>query len=258
MSDLYSGGSAAGGSSSGGRTTVVGARKGITPDDKAFLCRVMCDCGKMGVWTRGGGQLRRQKCVEQRIDAENTRSVEETGKKTVYVPEVTYNMTTKPPTPIMSKDDPMEPHKDLLDYIRNSWPGKMKGYLEGKRAGIDQTRRPDVVIVHNPSLPPEQSNLRAVIEMKFDDELRRGQAADYINIAGNESKYVPLKKAQCGCPDEDAEKEPARSPQRSTSTDMEELFGGNAGGSHKTGPLGLPPLPPVGPGPASPGFALPL
>ncbi|KVH77564.1 nuclease [Burkholderia ubonensis] len=259
MSGPYSGGSAVGGSRTGtGQTTVVGARKGITPEDKAFLCRVMCNCAKIGVWTRGGGRLQRQKCVEQRIDAENTRSVEATGQKTVYVPEVNYNMIPKPPSPIMSNDDPLEPHANLRDYIFESWPGKMKAYLEGKRAGIDQTRRPDVVIVHDPSQPPVQSNLRAVIEMKFDDELRRGQAADYIRIAGDESKYVPLKRAQCGCPDEDAEKEPARSTQRSTSTDTDELFGGNASGTHKTGPLGLPPLPPVGPGPAAPGIAFPF
>jgi hypothetical protein len=128
----------------------------------------------------------------------------------------------------------------------------MKAYLEGKRAGIDQTRRPDVVVVHDPSLPPEQSNLRAVIEMKFDDELRRGQAADYVDIAGDEMKYVPLKKAQCGCPDEEAEKETVRSAQRSTSSDTDELFGGHAGGTQKTGPLGLPPLPPISPGSAFP------
>ncbi|OXI88546.1 nuclease [Burkholderia sp. AU33423] len=259
MSGGYSGGSAVGGSATGnGQTTVVGARKGITQEDKAFLCRVMCDCGRIGVWTRGGGRLQRQKCVEQRVDADNDRSVEATGQKTVYVPEVNYNMIAKPPSPIMSNDDPLEPHGDLLDYIRNSWPGKMKGYLEGKRAGLDQTRRPDVVIVYDPSQPPEQSNIRAVIEMKFEDQLTRGQASDYIKIAGDEAKYVPLKKAQCGCPDEDAEKEPARSTQRSTSTDTEELFGGNAGGAHKTGPLGLPQLPPVGPGPAAPGIALPF
>ncbi|MEX3614308.1 MAG: VRR-NUC domain-containing protein [Burkholderia gladioli] len=253
MSGPYSGGSAVGGSAPGdGQTTVVGARKGITQEDKALLCRVMCNCGKLGVWTRGGGRLLRQKCVEQRIDVENERSVATTGQKTVYVPEVSYNMTTKPPSPIMSADDPVEPHSDLLDYIRNSWPGKMKGYLEGKKAGIDQTRRPDVVIVYDPSRPPEQSNIRAVIEMKFEDQLTRNQAADYIKIAGDEAKYVPLKKAQCGCPDEEAEKEPARSTQRSTSSDTDELFGGNAGGTHNDGPLGLPPLPPPSPGIAFP------
>lgn len=254
----YSGGEAAGGMRTGGQTTVVGARKGITPEDKALLCRVMCNCGKIGVWTRGGGRLQRQKCVEQRIDAENARSIAETGQKTVYVPEINYNMTTVPPSPIMSADDPLQPHDDLLGYILNSWPGKMKGYLEGKKAGLDQTRRPDVVIVHDPSQPPEQPNIRAVIEMKFEDALTRGQAADYIKIAGDEAKYVPLKKAQCGCPDEDAEKEPAPSTQRSTTSETDELFGGNAGAAHRTGPFGLPPLPPVGPGPATPGIGLPF
>ena len=167
-------------------------------------------------------------------------------------------MTTVPPSPIMSAHDPLEPHDDLLGYIFNTWPGKMKGYLDGKKAGLDQTRRPDVVIVHDPVLSFEQSNIRAVIEMKFDDELTRGQAADYIRIAGDEAKYVPLKKAQCGCPGENAEREQVPSTQRSTTSDTDELFGGNAGEAHKTGPFGLPPLPPVGPGPATPGIAAPF
>ena len=150
----YSGGEAPGRMSAAGHTTVVGATEGITPEDEALLCRVMCNCGKIGVWTRGGGRLQRQKCVEERIDAENARSIATTGRKTPYVPEVNYNMTTRPPSPIMSADDPLKPHDDLLGYIFKDWPGKMTGYLQGKQAGIDQIRRPDVVIVHDPTSHP--------------------------------------------------------------------------------------------------------
>jgi hypothetical protein len=254
----YSGGAAQGGMSTGGQTTVVGARKGFTDEDKAFLCRVMCNCAKLGVWTRGGGRILRQKCVEERIDAENARAISQTGKKTMYVPEVNYNMTTVPPSPIMSKEDPMEPQHDMLSYIFSSWPGKMKGYLAGKESGVDQLRRPDVVIVQDPSQPPVQSNLRAVIEMKFDDELTRGQADDYIDIAGDNAQYVPLRRAQCGCPKEDPEKESAQTAQRSPSTDLDELFSGASETAHSAGPLGLPPLTPTGPGSASPGIAFPF
>lgn len=236
----YSGGSASGGSKPGGQTTVVGARKGLTPADKAMLCPIMCKCNSMGVWTRGGGRLQRQRCVKERIDAENARSAETTGEKTPYVPEVSYDMTKEPPSPIMSDADPLVPHDNLLDYIRNSWPGRMAGYLEGKRAGKIQTRRPDVVVVNDPSQPPVQSNIRAVVEMKFDDDFGPGQEDAYRRIAGDDDKYTPLGRADCGCGDEKREKQPARSAK--THSETEELFGDTPSGLNRT-PLGLPPAP---------------
>ncbi|WP_081060361.1 nuclease [Burkholderia territorii] len=236
----YSGGSASGGSTRGGKTTVVGARKGLTQADKAKLCPVMCSCNSIGVWTRGGGRLLRQKCVKERLDFENARSVRDTGEKTPYVPEVSYNMTTNPPSPIMSENDPLIPHDNLLDYIRNSWPGKMAGYLAGKGAGKAQTRRPDVVIVNDPSQPPVQSNIRAVVEMKFDDDFGPGQEDAYRRIAGDDDKYAPLDRADCGCGNDAREKQPVQSAK--PHSEAEELFGDSPGGLNRT-PLGLPPPP---------------
>ncbi|WP_330996453.1 nuclease [Burkholderia stagnalis] len=212
----------------------------MTAADKAVLCPVMCKCNSMGVWTRGGGRLQRQKCVKERLDAENARSIESSGEKIPYVPEVSYDMTKEPPSPIMSADDPLVPHDNLLDYIRNSWPGKMAGYLEGKRAGKIQTRRPDVVVVNDPSQPPVQSNIRAVVEMKFDDDFGIGQEDAYRRIAGDDDKYAPLDRADCGCGDEKREKQPARSTK--THSETEELFGDSSSGLSRT-PLGLPPPP---------------
>lgn len=247
----YSGGSASGNPARGGKTTVVGARKGLTAADKAMLCPVMCKCNGMGVWTRGGGRLLRQKCVKERIDFENERSVEKTGEKTPYIPEISYNMTTEPPSPIMSDDDPLVPHDNLLEYIRNSWPGKMAGYLAGKRAGKIQTRRPDVVVVNDPSQPPVQSNIRAVVEMKFDDDFGLGQEDAYRRIAGDDDKYAPLDRADCGCGDEKRARQPARSAQ--THSETEDIFGDAPSKSSRT-PLGLPPAP--GPGPTPSPFPL--
>nr|WP_244106587.1 nuclease [Paraburkholderia phenazinium] len=150
----------------------------------------------------------------------------------------------------MSDDDPLTPHSSLIDWIRNQWPGGMGGYVKGKQVGQDQIRRPDVVIVNDPTQPPVQSNIKAVVEMKFDDGFGYGQEMSYRRIAGDNSKYVSLKRADCECGDEDSQSKPARSAQ--TQTDMDELFGGKTGGMNTTGPFGVPPVPPVSPGIAFP------
>ena len=59
---------------------------------------------------------------------------------------------------------------------------------------------PDVVIVKDPLKPPTQDNIKQVVEMKFpDDEYRPRQREDYIVIAGDESKMVPLELKDCDC-----------------------------------------------------------
>ncbi|MBO7930903.1 nuclease [Burkholderia pseudomallei] len=258
MSGPYSGSSAVGGSGSGeGQTTVVGARRGLSPDEKKQLCDLMCKCGRIGVAvaTRKGSRILRQKCVAERLNLANTTSRVMTGKPTEYLPEVPYDMRPKPPAPpvpIMDDDDPITPVGGLLDWIRDKWPGGLGGYVKGKKAGLDQVRRPDVVIVNDPSQPPVQSNIKAVVEMKFDDGFGYGQEISYRRIAGDDSKYVSLKRADCPCDDEEPKGRSARSTQAQSDTD--ELFGINTGGN-ATGPFGLPP--PVNPGSPAPGAAFP-
>lgn len=256
MTGEYSGGSAVGGSASGdGRTTVVGARSGLSPDEKKRLCDLMCKCGRIGVAisTRKGTRILRQRCVAERLNLANTTSRVMTGKPTEYLPEVPYDMRPKPPAPpvpIMEEDDPLTPVGGLLDWIQDKWPGKLGGYIKGKKAGLDQIRRPDVVIVNDPSQPPVQSNIKAVVEMKFDDGFGYGQEISYKRIAGGDSKYVSLKRADCPCDDEKPQGKPARSAQTQSETD--ELFGTNTSGMNAAGPFGVPPVPPISPGAAFP------
>ncbi|NTZ86235.1 VRR-NUC domain-containing protein [Burkholderia metallica] len=246
MSGPYSGGSAVGGSGSGeGRTTIVGAKAGLSPDDKKVLCDALCKCSSIGVATRGGGRILRQACVAQRLDLANETSRMMNGKSTEYLPEVSYDMRQEPPAPIMSDDDPLQPHDSLLDWIRDKWPGRMGGYRRDKRAGGPGVRRPDVVIVNDPSQPPVQSNIKKVVEMKFDDTFGNGQQRAYIRIAGSESKYVPLSRADCGCSERQSETQSAHATQSHSATD--DVFENNAGSQRSTGPFGLP-LPPQNPG----------
>ncbi|MCL4670122.1 nuclease [Burkholderia pseudomallei] len=256
MSGPYSGGSAVGGSGSGeGQTTVVGARRGLSPDEKKQLCDLMCKCGRIGVAiaTKRGSRILRQKCVAGRLNLANTTSRVMTGKPTEYLPEVPYDMRPKPPAPpvpIMEDDDPLTPVGGLLDWIQEKWPGKLGGYIKGKKAGLDQIRRPDVVIVNDPSQPPVQSNIKAVVEMKFDDGFGYGQEIAYKRIAGGDSKYLSLRRADCPCDDEKSQGKPARSAQTQSETD--ELFGTNTSGMNVAGPFGVPPVPPISPGAAFP------
>ncbi|MGV4733221.1 nuclease [Burkholderia pseudomallei] len=176
-----------------------------------------------------------------------------TGKPSEYLPEVPYDMRPKPPAPpvpIMEEDDPLTPVGGLLDWIQDKWPGKLGGYIKGKKAGLDQIRRPDVVIVNDPSQPPVQSNIKAVVEMKFDDGFGYGQEISYKRIAGGDSKYVSLKRADCPCDNEKPQGKPARSAQTQSETD--ELFGTNTSGMNAAGPFGVPPVPPISPGAAFP------
>jgi len=239
----YDPGSASGGMSPEGQTTPVGVNGRLSKKDRMVLCSVLCKCKSIGVATRNG-RIQRQRCVQQRLDFANETSRIETGEPTVYCPEQTYNMKTEPPEPVTDPDDPLRPHSDLRQWLDNFWPGGRSAY----KAGAGNLRRPDVVIVNDPTQPPVQSNISQVVEFKYPpDDFSRNQERDYIRIAGSRSKFVTLGPAECGCGDDKQDGETSTQPQTKTSTDMDDLLGGS-GGSQPGGstmPPSLPPLPPL-------------
>ncbi|WP_175896662.1 VRR-NUC domain-containing protein [Burkholderia cepacia] len=253
----YSRSSAPGVSKGDSNTTVVGLDGRLSGKDKEVLCGVMCPCARIGVQTKldkfGRSRTLRQACVAQRLDALNDSSRDTYGAPTEYLPEVSYDMSPTPPAPpvpIMTEENrPLRPDS-LLDWIRDNWPGGMKGYRDGKKDGLDQTRRPDVVIVRNPSLPPEQSNIKTVVEMKFEDSYGDRQKEAYVRIAGSDKKVVTLRPADCGCGDDKRDEKPVRSTQ--TQSDAESIFGISPAGPNRAMPAPIPHLPP-----GIPGFALP-
>lgn len=240
MSGGYSPGSSAGGMSAGGQTTQVGASAAkLSPKDREILCHTFCECRRIGVATKAG-TVQRQRCVEMRLGAANEVSRIETGAPTQYRPEQPYDMTTVPPEPIMDYDDPLEPNTKIRSWIKDVWPSKGKKYETG------DVRRPDVVIVNDPSQPPVQSNIKTVVEMKFPgDSYGPDQEDDYIEIAGSPSKFVHLGAADCGCGADDGQKKTSRSRQTAPQSDLDELFGGSssAPGAPPLPPAPLPPLP---------------
>ncbi|MEK7919217.1 nuclease [Burkholderia contaminans] len=252
----FSRSSAAGPSKGDGTTTPVGLDGRLSGKDKEVLCGVMCPCARIGVATRedkrGRSRTLRQACVAQRLDAMNESSRKTFGGPTEYLPEVSYDMSPTPPAPpipIMDEASTLRPDS-LVDWIRDNWPGGMKGYRQAKKDGLDQTRRPDVVIVRDPMKPPEQSNIKTVVEMKFEDSYGDRQKEAYVRIAGSDKKVVTLRPADCGCRDDKGEEKPVQSTQ--TQSDTESLFGVSPAGPNRALPAPIPHLPP-----GVPGFALP-
>lgn len=243
MSD-YGPGSATGGMTPEGETTPVGVKGRLSAKDRTVLCSVLCKCKKIGVAARNG-RIQRQKCVQQRLDAANEISRIESGAPTEYRPEQTYNMKAVPPEPVTDPDDPLRPHSDLRQWIEDFWPGGRKSY----KAGAGNLRRPDVVIVNDPTEPPVQSNIKQVVEFKFPpDDYGRNQERDYIRIAGARSKFVALGPAECGCGDDEPDGEKSTQRQAKPSSDMDELLGGSGGAGRSAFPSlpsggGLPPAP---------------
>ncbi|AIV86593.1 gp30 [Burkholderia pseudomallei] len=241
MSGGYAPGASPGGMSAGsGQTTQVGLSAArLSPKDREVLCHTFCECRRIGIATKAG-TIQRQRCVQMRLGLPNEVSKMQTGVPTEYRPEQPYDMTTQPPEPIMDYDDPLEPHSSIRQWIKDVWPDKGKKYQKG------DVRRPDVVIVNDPSKPPVQSNIKTVVEMKFPgDSYGPDQEDDYIEIAGSPSKFAHLGAADCGCGNDDGQKKTARSKQSARQSDLDELFGGNssAPGSPPLPPMPLPPLP---------------
>ncbi|MEY4514952.1 MAG: hypothetical protein RLZZ450_7074 [Pseudomonadota bacterium] len=147
------------------------------------ICDIRCDC-------KAQGAKKVQLCIDKELYARDGAS----GFNRRTRSEVPYNMKGKPdPTPYMSKKEPGR-------QTRN-W--RIKG-----------SRRPDAVIVNNPSAPWVADNIAALVECKWGPDRYSGsQKSDYEKIAGDPDKVVDLDDTNCTCP-EDRDPEPVPSPAR--------------------------------------------
>ena len=118
-----------------------------------------------------------------------------------YKPEITYDMHTDPPSPIMDKNILTKGHEYVWGWIKKNWLND-KGYEYEKGQGM--SRRPDVVIVKDPNLPPTQDNIKHVVEIKFGtDTFEKPQRDAYTEIAGDRTKVKVLDPDECGCNSDD-------------------------------------------------------
>ncbi|MEO7329986.1 MAG: type VI secretion system tip protein TssI/VgrG [Minicystis sp.] len=148
--------------------------------EKLILCEAMCQCKDVRIGMDGKGP-NRQNCVAAKM-RERDRLLR--GVNTIK-PEVSYDMSQDPPAPIMSNNEP--------------WRASGRPRLG--------TKRPDIVIVKDPSKPPTQDNIKRVIEMKFPgDKQPADQIDDYEEIAGPGARVDVMTLDDCGCIDEDPER----------------------------------------------------
>ena len=186
---------ATGGMSKDGTTTIVTInRPELDPADKKVLCSAICKCNaipSVGV----SGQSLKQSCVSNRLKALDSVS----RYRSPYKAEVTYDMTKRPPAPIMDKEVETMPRKLWKGWTKTLWPKDPERPVPYE-PGVGYTRRPDVVIVKDPTKPPTQDNIKKVVEIKFPgDAIRGNQMFDYERIAGDKNKAVRIGPKECDC-----------------------------------------------------------
>lgn len=187
-----------------GETTLVQLDNDLSAKDKAILCATICQCrNEPDIGAKG--QSLKQQCVSAKLKERDKNS----NFQSVYKPEVNYDMSKSPPTPIMRSANELEPHAYLPGWIEKYWPGGLKSY----EPGIGNVRRPDVVVVKDPTRPPTQDNLKSVVEIKFPPQQRDPvQAKQDERIAGPYASTTTLTPKNCGCDDkEQPQEEPATS-----------------------------------------------
>ncbi|EPM46405.1 VRR-NUC domain-containing protein [Pseudomonas syringae] len=165
--------------------------------DKKVLCSAICKCKNTPGIGKDGRSLK-QSCVSGQLKALDGIL----QHRSLYKPEVNYDMTRQPPAPIMDRSVETKGHDWLPGWIKKWWDAPDG---EGSRrppfiAGEGMVRRPDVVIVNDPTKPPTQDNIKQVVEIKFPPDKRdRRQDAAYTQIAGDKNKLVVIGPEDCDC-----------------------------------------------------------
>ncbi len=190
---------AVGGMSQQGTTTVVRLnRVKVEPLDQKILCSAMCQCDKQPNVGKDGKQLK-QACVSARIKGLD----QILDHRSSYKQELNFDMTQRPPTPITDSGVDTKGHDFLPNWIKKYW-GTKPEHSPTYAPGTGLIRRPDVVIVKDPLMPPTQNNIKQIVEMKFPpDTLGEAQEQAYVKIAGDENKLAKLEPGDCDCESEE-------------------------------------------------------
>ena len=164
-------------------------------EDSVF-CDVMCCC------RTATGTGARQRCVQQTLDfADNML-----GNQSRYKAEISYNMTDIPPSPFMHRSG------NGLQRSHN-WQTRARQEIPGYQRGMGMVRRPDIVIVSDPTQPPTQGNIERVVEMKFaGDPPDAGQMAAYQVIAGPNAQAEQRREESCDCGNDNRRRVPFPAP----------------------------------------------
>lgn len=171
----------------------------VGESDKDVLCMAICECKAVPDVGKNGQSLR-QVCVSKMLNQRDRRL----GSQSEYKAEVNYDMTKIPPAPIMDYEIKTMAHAWAPGWIKKHWDSDPMHPLW--MPGEGYVRRPDVVIVKDPSQPPTQDNIKQVVEIKFEnDKWGPEQATDYSKISGP-GKLAELTPGKCSCDDPDRKK----------------------------------------------------
>ncbi|WP_311968365.1 VRR-NUC domain-containing protein [Pseudomonas baltica] len=185
-----------GGMKSDGQINPVGILEPkLDPQDKKVLCSAICYCSATPNVSRDGRSLK-QACVAQRLGELD----EILQGRSPYKAEVSYDMTKNPPQPIMDSQTGGNPHGWIPGWIKKYWDEDPEH--PPFKPGRGMIRRPDVVIVKDPMIPPAQNNIQVLVEMKFPpDPPNPDQVRAYKQIAGA-NRVVSMSSTECDCTQE--------------------------------------------------------
>ncbi len=183
--------------------------------DDALICKLCCCCLNNPVVGEAEQNLM-QNCMDKIFKSADKLL----GFNSRYKSEISYDMTQSPPSPFMHRIEGQDTTEST-----HSWMGRAYHDIEnyGPRRGM--VRRPDLVIVDDPCVPPTQNNIERVVEIKFRNDKRSVQQdAAYSEIVGNPKKYdifrigtQPTKGEKgCDCQQQQQQPEPATVPAEET------------------------------------------
>lgn len=149
--------------------------------DQTVMCSVACCCHKNPSQGKADQDLY-QACMHGVFATADAAL----NYKSRYKSEISYDMkTNSTPIPLMHRD----PNNPYTTEPSRNWMRRAKTII-GYRPRSGHIRRPDLVIVKDPSLPPEADNIERVIEYKFGSDPRNlNQNKAYRKIAGKRKKY---------------------------------------------------------------------
>jgi hypothetical protein len=187
-----------------------------------IICELICQCDKTPTPSRSGASNLKQECVEKALIAADDSA----GGTSPIKAEMPYNMTTKPPTPIYSRE-----LLNSSNVLRASQylPRRMKEMglkAAAQNGGIYDVRIPDAVITRNPGNISQNSllspNLKAAVEIKFDQPRDPSQIKDYQKIVGPpENRVVELSPKECRCDLPEKDRSPALEKVKQKATQLE-------------------------------------
>jgi len=170
----------------------------LEPVDIKILCAVFCCCK-----SNGG-----DKCASETMTAVD-RDMDWESR---YKSEVSFNMRAKSPKPLMKKDvfgglttEPLSQSRGDKIHMKNRIEKENPGH---KPAFKRNTRRPDIVIVRDPSQPPTSENIARVVDFKFTENPNNPwyepeQPLSYHMIDPNKKEPLKIDDKECNCGNDD-------------------------------------------------------